>query len=184
MPANLRVDSSRAPEWPNSRRYREDDSVSGGTEREQPHLTTGARELFLRQLPVTTDPGARLLEFVSRLGGATSHATPSFTSARLREPRFQPLRGSPQLARLPTAEASNADRQRVNAVRCARSSRMNAQTPASVFNGPEHWQQRAEEARRMADLMSNMPSKEAMLRIAEDYKHLAEWAEERAKRSA
>ena len=61
---------------------------------------------------------------------------------------------------------------------------MNAQTPASVFNGPEHWRQRAEEARRMADLMSNMPSKEAMLRIAEDYKHLAEWAEERAKRSA
>src|ERR1700732_5097114 len=109
---------------------------------------------------------------------------PSFTSARLREPWFQPLRGSPQLARLPAAEASNADRQRVNAVRCARSSRMNAQTPASVFNGPEHWRQRAEEARRMADLMSNIPSKEAMLRIAEDYEHLAEWAEERAKRSA
>jgi hypothetical protein len=142
-------------------------------------------KLFLRQLPVTTDPGAHLLEVVAaRLGGATSHATPSFTSARLREPRFQPLRGSPQLARLPTAEASNADRQRVNAVRCARSSRMNVQTPASVFNGPEHWRQRAEEARRMADLMSNIPSKEAMLRIAEDYKHLAEWAEERAKRSA
>jgi hypothetical protein len=59
---------------------------------------------------------------------------------------------------------------------------MNAQTPASVFNGPEHWRQRAEEARRMADLMSNIPSKEAMLRIAEDYEHLAEWAEERAKR--
>jgi len=55
----------------------------------QPHLATGARELFLRQLPVTTDPGARLLEVVSRLGGATSHATPSFTSARLREPRIQ-----------------------------------------------------------------------------------------------
>ena len=58
---------------------------------------------------------------------------------------------------------------------------MNVQTPASVFNGPEHWRQRAEEARRMADLMSDIPSKEAMLRIAEDYKHLAEWAEERAK---
>jgi hypothetical protein len=36
----------------------------------------------------------------------------------------------------------------------------------------------------MADLMSNIPSKEAMLRIAEDYEHLAEWVEERAKRSA
>jgi hypothetical protein len=33
-------------------------------------------------------------------------------------------------------------------------------------------------------LLSNIPSKEAMLRIAEDYEHLAEWAEERAKRSA
>jgi len=32
--------------------------------------------------------------------------------------------------------------------------------------------------------MSNIPSKEAMLRIAKDYEHLAEWAEERAKRSA
>jgi hypothetical protein len=34
------------------------------------------------------------------------------------------------------------------------------------------------------NLMSNIPSKEAMLRIAEDHEHLAEWAEERAKRSA
>src|SRR4029077_6324715 len=99
-----------------------------------------------------------------RLGGATSHATPSFTSARLREPRVQPPPVSPQPARFPPTEGSNAGRERVNAVRCARSSRMNAQTPASVFNGPEHWRQRAEEARRMADLMSNMPSKEAMLR--------------------
>jgi len=36
----------------------------------------------------------------------------------------------------------------------------------------------------MAALMSNIPSKEAMLRIAKDYEHLADWAEERAKRSA
>ena len=70
-----------------------------------------------------------------------------------------------------------------NAVRNARSSRMNAQAPASVFNDPEHWRQRAEEARRMADL-SDVPSKEAMLRIAEEYENLAERAEQRAKRSA
>ena len=70
-----------------------------------------------------------------------------------------------------------------NAVRNARSSRMNAQAPASVFNDPEHWRQRAEEARRMADL-SDVPSKEAMLRIAEEYEKLAERAEQRAKRSA
>ena len=57
-------------------------------------------------------------------------------------------------------------------------------TPVSVFERPEHWRQRPEEARRMADLMSNMPSKEAMLGIAEDYERLAKWVEERAKRSA
>jgi hypothetical protein len=60
---------------------------------------------------------------------------------------------------------------------------MNAQTPASAFNDPEHLRQRSEEARRMADLMSDIPSKEAMLRIAEDYERLAKRAEERAKRS-
>src|SRR6202040_3477484 len=47
-------------------------------------------------------------------------------------------------------------------------SRMNAQTPASALNDPEHWRQRSEEARRMANLMSDIPSKEAMLRIADD----------------
>ena len=62
-------------------------------------------------------------------------------------------------------------------------SRMNAQTPASAFNDPEHLRQRAVEARRMADLMSDIPSKEAMLRIAEDYERHAKRAEERAKRS-
>jgi hypothetical protein len=65
------------------------------------HILVRRAKLFLRQLPVTTDPGARLLEVVARLGGATSHATPSFTSARLRKPRFQPLRGSPQLRACP-----------------------------------------------------------------------------------
>jgi hypothetical protein len=35
----------------------------------------------------------------------------------------------------------------------------------------------------MADLVSDIPSKEAMLRVAEDYERLAKRAEERAKRS-
>ena len=61
---------------------------------------------------------------------------------------------------------------------------MNVQTPASALNSPEHWRHRAEEARRMADLMSDVPLKEAMLRIAEEYEHLAKRAEQRAKRSA
>jgi hypothetical protein len=33
----------------------------------------------------------------------------------------------------------------------------------------------------MAELMSDIPSKEAMLRVAEDYERLAKRAEERAK---
>jgi hypothetical protein len=36
----------------------------------------------------------------------------------------------------------------------------------------------------MADLMSDIPSKEAMLRIAEDYERHAKRAEERARRSS
>ena len=60
---------------------------------------------------------------------------------------------------------------------------MNAQTPASAFDDPEHLRQRALEARRMADLISDIPSKEAMLGIAEDYERLAKQAEERAKRT-
>ena len=95
----------------------------------------------------------------------------------------QPKADELQSGRFPTAGVSYGDRQRVNAVRDARSSRMNAQTPASTFNDPEHWRQRAEEARRMVDLMGDIPSKEAMLRIAEDYERLAKRAEERAKRS-
>jgi hypothetical protein len=63
-------------------------------------------------------------------------------------------------------------------------SRMNAQTLASALNDHEHWRQRSEEARRMADLMSDIPSKEAMLRIAEDYERHAKRAEERARRSS
>jgi hypothetical protein len=64
---------------------------------------------------------------------------------------------------------------------CSRS--LGQLTPASALNDPEHWRQRSEEARRMADLISDKPSKEAMLRIAEDYERHAKRAEERAERS-
>jgi hypothetical protein len=46
--------------------------------------------------------------------------------------------------------------------------------PASFINDPGHWRQRAEEARTIAEQMNEPQSKEAMLRIAKDYEHLAE----------
>jgi hypothetical protein len=119
-------------------------------------------KLFLRELPVTTDLGTPLIELLPGWAGPP-HTLPCLSPPLgFASPGFQPLPGSPQFA----------DHRR-----------MNAQTPASAFNDPEHWRRRAEEARRMADLMSDIPSKEAMLRIAEDYERLAKPAEERAKRS-
>src|SRR5215831_5972866 len=52
--------------------------------------------------------------------------------------------------------------------------RLRADMPASFINDPEHWRRRAEEARTIAEQMSDSPSKEAMLRIAKDYERLAE----------
>ena len=56
--------------------------------------------------------------------------------------------------------------------------------PASFINDPAHWRQRAEEARTIAEQMSDLNSKDAMLRIAKDYERLAERAEHRGKGSA
>jgi hypothetical protein len=56
--------------------------------------------------------------------------------------------------------------------------------PASFINDPAHWRRRTEEARTVAEQMSDSPSKDAMLRIAKDYERLAERAQERAKGSA
>jgi hypothetical protein len=46
----------------------------------------------------------------------------------------------------------------------------------SIINDPEHWRNRAEEARTLADQMSDEASKQTMLRIAADYERLAERA--------
>jgi hypothetical protein len=43
----------------------------------------------------------------------------------------------------------------------------------------EHWNARAEEARTIADQMDDAKSKATMLKIAEDYKILAERARQR-----
>ena len=48
------------------------------------------------------------------------------------------------------------------------------------FNDPQHWRQRAEEARVLAEQMSDEWSKQAMLRIAADYDKLAVRAAMRA----
>jgi hypothetical protein len=45
------------------------------------------------------------------------------------------------------------------------------------FNDPQHWQQCAAEARKVAELLDDKPAKQAMLRIADVYENLAKRAE-------
>ena len=51
---------------------------------------------------------------------------------------------------------------------------------AQHLNDPEHWRKRAEEARVLAEQMSDEWSKQTMLRIADDYDQLAVRAAVRA----
>ena len=48
------------------------------------------------------------------------------------------------------------------------------------INDPKHWRERAEEARTVAEQITG-PSREWILRIAEDYEKLAKWAERRVR---
>jgi hypothetical protein len=48
------------------------------------------------------------------------------------------------------------------------------------FNDPDHWRQRAEEARVQAEQMSDERTRQMMLKIAADYDHLAVRAAMRA----
>ena len=51
--------------------------------------------------------------------------------------------------------------------------------PSSHLNDPEHWRDRAKEARAMAEGMVDPFSKEKMLDVATSYEHLAKRAEDR-----
>jgi hypothetical protein len=52
--------------------------------------------------------------------------------------------------------------------------------PSSLVDDPEHWRSRAEEARSIAEELSDPEAKRMMLRIVSDYERLAERAELRA----
>ena len=53
--------------------------------------------------------------------------------------------------------------------------------PDSHINDPQHWLERAKEARAIADEMKDLDARQRMLAIAKDYVRLAERAEARAK---
>jgi hypothetical protein len=55
--------------------------------------------------------------------------------------------------------------------------------PGSFINDPQHWRNRAEEARALAELMGDETSRQMMRQIADDYDRLAERAEQRARHS-
>src|SRR5262245_1821986 len=60
-----------------------------------------------------------------------------------------------------------------------RRSRESNFVPPSLINDPEHWRKRADEARNLADDMKDEISKQMMLQIAADYRHLARRARAR-----
>jgi hypothetical protein len=55
-----------------------------------------------------------------------------------------------------------------------------APPPPSFINDPAHWRERALEARILAGQIDDPNAKSAMLRIADEYEHLAKRAEQRA----
>jgi hypothetical protein len=50
---------------------------------------------------------------------------------------------------------------------------------SNISDDPEYWRKRAEEARTLADQMSEARTKAIMLEIAASYEKIAKWADER-----
>jgi hypothetical protein len=55
-------------------------------------------------------------------------------------------------------------------------------TSESFIYDPAHWRTRADEARILAKELDDSESRDAMLRMAQDYERLAQWVEDRALR--
>jgi hypothetical protein len=53
-----------------------------------------------------------------------------------------------------------------------------------IYNDPEHWRQRAAEARKLANDMTDAVGRQAMLEVAEKYDRVAERALERLRSAA
>jgi molecular chaperone GrpE (heat shock protein) len=53
-----------------------------------------------------------------------------------------------------------------------------------LISNPNYWRERAEEARTVADQITDPDSKRRMLRVAEDYEQLARRAEKRLQAAA
>lgn len=49
----------------------------------------------------------------------------------------------------------------------------------TIFQDPKHWRERAAEARRVAETMTNEVAKQGMLKIAADYEKLVELTQKR-----
>ena len=47
------------------------------------------------------------------------------------------------------------------------------------LNDPRHWEERADEAKTMAEGMRDLEAKTTMLKVVELYERLAHWARER-----
>jgi hypothetical protein len=55
---------------------------------------------------------------------------------------------------------------------------------AAIYNDPQHWRDRANEARSLADKMTEIDSQARMVGVAEEYERIAARAHQRLKAGA